>query len=397
MKKVTVLFFLFLCCGSSFAQHEPLDQKLITEEDLVAAAASFGQGNATNAVRYYKGILAGLVHIDQLLASYVIMDEADAPVCAFIENIVQTLSIIKQTKESLKLYKSEDWILHNKMEGKTLDWLNSVEGLMDDYMVKLAEPLSRADETWSEDEYKFYDKYLEAYDKFLAIDDDQIAFQYLFAEENDFTIEGEIVIGEDEVTEITPVITEEALEDKVEYEENALEFARGEAVDGEKYFEGILAAVVLVDADLRNSIVLDDTGAGLDEIMANIKSCLVNIETARASLALYTTKTWPLRSEFHDLTLKWLKSVEGLMTDYLTELAEPMSRPDSTWSQAELDFYETYIVAYDEYLKVDSDWVDYQYVFAAENGFEISGTIDVDSWNGSSETIKQDPDSQNEK
>ncbi len=178
------------------------------------------------------------------------------------------------------------------------------------------------------------------------------------------------------------------MEDKVEYEENALEFARGEAVDGEKYFEGILAAVVLVDADLRNSIVLDDTGAGLDEIMANIKSCLVNIETARASLALYTTKTWPLRSEFHDLTLKWLKSVEGLMTDYLTELAEPMSRPDSTWSQAELDFYETYIVAYDEYLKVDSDWVDYQYVFAAENGFEISGTIDVDSWNGSSETIK---------
>ncbi|MDG1913848.1 MAG: hypothetical protein P8I55_04560 [Crocinitomix sp.] len=172
MKKVTVLFFLFLCCGSSFAQHEPLDQKLITEEDLVAAAASFGQGNATNAVRYYKGILAGLVHIDQLLASYVIMDEADAPVCAFIENIVQTLSIIKQTKESLKLYKSEDWILHNEMEGKTLDWLNSVEGLMDDYMVKLAEPLSRADETWSEDEYKFYDKYLEAYDKFLAIDDD---------------------------------------------------------------------------------------------------------------------------------------------------------------------------------------------------------------------------------
>ena len=174
----------------------------------------------------------------------------------------------------------------------------------------------------------------------------------------------------------------------MEYEENALEFARGEAVDGEKYFEGILAAVVLVDADLRNSIVLDDTGAGLDEIMANITSCLVNIETARASLALYTTKTWPLRSEFHDLTLKWLKSVEGLMTDYLTELAEPMSRPDSTWSQAELDFYETYIVAYDEYLKVDSDWVDYQYVFAAENGFEISGTIDVDSWNGSSETIK---------
>ncbi len=57
-----------------------------------------------------------------------------------------------------------------------------------------------------------------------------------------------------------------------------------------------------------------------------------------------------------------------------------MSRADDTWTDEEYALYDAYADAYEnDYIDVDSRWVDFQYVYADANDFEISGTIDEES------------------
>lgn len=192
-----LLFILPLFIGlHSYGQSHPLDNNEETIKAYEAAARSFARGEANTALRYYKGILAEIIILDGYLQKFVILDERDAPFSEFDAAINTCLNNIKRVKKSLKLYKKETWGLRQEMEEKTLAWVNSVQGLIKDYLVKLAEPLSRADETWVDAEFELYEKYLAAYDKYLKVDEDWVAFQYEFAKANDFPLGGEIDANE---------------------------------------------------------------------------------------------------------------------------------------------------------------------------------------------------------
>jgi hypothetical protein len=156
-------------------------------------------------------------------------------------------------------------------------------------------------------------------------------------------------------------------------------FSEGGATDGEEYFSGVLAEVVEVDVKFREIKELDEIDATEEEITGVLDDAVQMIKDARAAMDLYTDKDWPKRAELHDLTLEWFSTVEALMNDYLYDLAEPMSRPDDTWTDEEIAFYEEYTVAYEGFYEVDSEWVEFQHEYAAANGFVLSGTIDEDA------------------
>lgn len=170
-----------------------------------------------------------------------------------------------------------------------------------------------------------------------------------------------------------------ALTDASDVQEAVKSFADGGATNGEEYFSGILAAVVDVDVKLREVMRMDEMDSPEDKINDVLDSTLAKIDAGRNAINVYKSESWPKRAEFHTLTMEWFATVENLVNDYLIDLAEPMSRADDTWSQEELDFYDEYLVAYEAYLEVDGRWVDFQYVYAAANGFTIEGTIDEEA------------------
>jgi len=162
-------------------------------------------------------------------------------------------------------------------------------------------------------------------------------------------------------------------------QEAAISFGDGGATTGLEYFNGLLSAVVAVDVKFNQIEKLDESDASLDQINAMIDSTLAKIDQGRAAINLYKDKSWPKRGEFHKLTEEWFNVIERITKDHLVVLAEPMSRPDDTWTDAEFDLYDEYAVAYDDYLEVDQRWVDFQEVYAAANNFEIGGTIDEEA------------------
>lgn len=156
-------------------------------------------------------------------------------------------------------------------------------------------------------------------------------------------------------------------------------FADGEAGTAQQYFSGLVAEVVKVDVKFREIEALDEIDASKDKFTAVCDSAVALIADAKKAMNLYSDKTWPKRAEFHDLTLEWFAAIEGMVNDYLYDLADPMSRPDETWTDEELDFYTEYTEAYEAYYDVDARWVDFQYEFAAANNFELGGTIDEEA------------------
>ncbi len=172
---------------------------------------------------------------------------------------------------------------------------------------------------------------------------------------------------------------DEALTESDDIEAAVASFSEGGARDGEEYFSGILAEVVEVDVKFREVEALDEIDASQEDIVRVLDTTIVMIADARKALDLYTGENWSKRAEFHELSLEWFASVETLINDYVYDLSEAMAKPDEEWTDEEIDLYNEYLVAYDDYLDVDSRWVDFQYVYAEANGFTISGTIDEEA------------------
>ncbi|NOQ74062.1 MAG: hypothetical protein GQ574_18795 [Crocinitomix sp.] len=188
------------------------------------------------------------------------------------------------------------------------------------------------------------------------------------------------------IAQTDAVVTDErsdstvAVEGELEKLKNdAATFAIGKAESGQAYFQGILAGLVLADVDLRRFDVLDEENASVDAFMENGNKCLMHIASLRASLKFYELAKWPLRAEFHKLTIAWLDCVEGMVNDHYFKLAEAFSKADDDMTDAEWDLYDTYYEAMETYYSVDNEWVDFQYKFAAANGFEIGYLIDEDA------------------
>ena len=191
--KYSLLLMCLMFIGHSLqGQINPLDVKLQHKSDYEAAAQSFSKGEAEDAQQYYLGILSEIVLIDGYLQQFVQLDKVDAPIAQFQQTIRSCESGIERTKKSLKLYKKNKWALREKMERRTLNWVNSVQSLIDRYIVDLDEPFSREDSTWVEADYSLYKKYVYAYEDYLDIDQQWVDFQYEFAKANNFSIKGEI-------------------------------------------------------------------------------------------------------------------------------------------------------------------------------------------------------------
>lgn len=159
----------------------------------------------------------------------------------------------------------------------------------------------------------------------------------------------------------------------------SLSFGDGGATTAQEYFSGLVAVVVGVDVKFNEVDELDEMDASEEQINATIDSTLARIAAGRAAINLYKDKSWAKRAEFHVLTEEWFSVIERITKDYLTPLAEPMSRADETWTEEETALYDEYAVAWDDYLEVDTRWVEFQETYARANGFEIGEGIDQDA------------------
>lgn len=182
--------------------------------------------------------------------------------------------------------------------------------------------------------------------------------------------------GGGETTDENPL--DNLMTDNDDYQASALSFSEGGAEDGEQYFFGVLAEVVEVDVKRKEIDKLDEMDAPLEQFNQTMDSCQFYIDQTRKALDLYKDKDWPERQKLHDLTVEWLDAVDMLLNDHLRKLADPMSRPDDTWTDAELDAYDAYVAAYETYTDIDGRWVEFQFVYADANNFQLSTTETID-------------------
>lgn len=161
----------------------------------------------------------------------------------------------------------------------------------------------------------------------------------------------------------------ETVEDEPEVD---LPFEQGGAKNAEDYFSGVVSHVKRVDAKLRYIRDLDDMDASVDSINTELDSILYLTEEDKKILKMYESKEWPKTADFQELTMNWYASVEMLVNDHFYKLAEPMSRPDKTWSPQDKELYYEYETAYfDDFFVTDKEWVAFQKEFAAANDISL--------------------------
>ncbi|NOQ72372.1 MAG: hypothetical protein GQ574_10250 [Crocinitomix sp.] len=177
--------------------------------------------------------------------------------------------------------------------------------------------------------------------------------------------------------DMSEILTDDAGTDEIH--DAAAGFAEGLSSTGQGYFSGLLAEVIEVDVKFKEVERMDDMDAEAEKIEETLDATLEKIDEARTAIDLYEDKTWPKRAEFHTLSVEWFDAVEDLVNDYLFDLTDQMSRPEEDWSDDEWTAYEDYLVALDSYYEVDQRWVEFQYVYAEANDFEIGGTIDEEA------------------
>lgn len=164
-----------------------------TQQDFIRYAKKLTNGEVTNAQMYFEGVLGYVIQIDAYYMRFATLDEEDAKLVEFTKNVNQVRSLIFDVRKAMALYKGVNYSKKKEFDSKTNKWLKSIESLVEKYMVKLIEPMSRPDATWTAKELKFHDKkYLPALNKYFDIDQDWVDFQQVFAIANGFEISGEV-------------------------------------------------------------------------------------------------------------------------------------------------------------------------------------------------------------
>ncbi len=368
----TLKLIVFLLVGFNLhAQEEAvLERSFETVEEFELALTSFENGEAVTAKQYFRGCLAGLILVENDLNLYQEMDDLNAPLADFTETTVRCLNRIKRTEDALKKYESQTWPLRVRLEVKTLNWMSEVKLLINTYLIELSEPLSRPEDTWNEENYAQYYLYRQAYDRYLLVDEAWIEFQYEFAEANDFQIEGVVQLN---LQEESPMTIEE-------YQKDAQLLSDGKVTAALDYFEGVLGYVMQIDAYFMKFGTLDEEDAAPATFHANVNQCRTLIFDLRRAMVLYTKMDWQKLKGFNAVTEKWLNSIDMILDKYVVKLIDSLGRPDKTWTQKELDFYnKKYIPAYDRHLKIDQEWVDFQTEFAEANDFTLGLAVDPET------------------
>ena len=182
---------LFLAsCGSN---DTALDEILEDKEDFDAAVNSFAEGNAKDGEEYFSGLLAEVIEVDVKYREVETLDEMDAPVEKINATLDSCLHIIKEAKVALNKYKNKDWPKRAEFHDLTLEWFAGIEGLVNDYLRPLAEPMSKPDEDWTDDEIELYEEMQDAYYDFLDVDERWVEFQHTYAAANGFQLGTETI------------------------------------------------------------------------------------------------------------------------------------------------------------------------------------------------------------
>ena len=156
-----------------------------------------------------------------------------------------------------------------------------------------------------------------------------------------------------------------------------IEFEKGESSIASNFFEGLVYLIVEVDVQYRRFEYLDSIQTStLKSFKKTYKSVLSNIKYARKIFKKHEDPKWKLQAKFMTLSYQWLDQIEFLTKTHIKPLIDKMIVPDSDWSDEDIKLWETYSLDYETYYTVDSDWVDFQYTFAAANQFKLGGTID---------------------
>ena len=191
---------VFTSCAGDTSNSEALDGTMAEPEEIDAAVVSFADGGATDGEEYFSGVLAEVVKVDVKLKEVKELDEMDATEEEITNVLDEAIQMMKDSRASLDLYKDENWPKKEELNDLTLEWFDVVEMLMNDYLYDLAEPMSRADDTWSQEDIDLYNEYAEAYNKFFDVDERWVAFQEVYAEANGFELSG-ATIDEDSMVQ----------------------------------------------------------------------------------------------------------------------------------------------------------------------------------------------------
>lgn len=168
-----------------------------------------------------------------------------------------------------------------------------------------------------------------------------------------------------------------AEEESTETEEQVdLPYEQGGAQTAESFYYGVLDDIVAVDNKLRYVQDLDLIDASADSINTELDSMNQFIAEGRQALDHYGNQDWVGLDSMINLSNMWLDGAEDIVNDYFIKLAEPMSRPDESWSDEEKAIYAEYETAIYDFYEIDEKWVLYQATFAKENGFQLNEEIE---------------------
>lgn len=196
MKKSFLLLPLGLAfmasCGNQ-PDNDALNQIMESQDDFQEATVSFEDGGATNGEEYFFGVQAEVVEIDLKLREVENLDEMDATVEEFNTHYDTMLVMVEDCKKAMDKYKGKGWPKQDELQALTIEWVDAVKGLVNDYLKKLAAPMSVPDDQWKDADFDLYDEYLLAYETYLEVDSRWVDFQYEFASANGFQLSDETI------------------------------------------------------------------------------------------------------------------------------------------------------------------------------------------------------------
>jgi len=179
-------------CGNS-VDNTALQTPMEDKEDFEEATVSFEDGGATNGEEYFFGVQAEVVEIDVMLREVDNFDEIDASEEEFNIHYDTMLVMIENCKKAMNLYDGKGWPMQQDLEDLTIEWLDAVAGLVNDYLYKLAKPMSVPDDKWKDADFDLYDEYLVALEAYYEVDNRWVDMQYTYAEANGFELSDETI------------------------------------------------------------------------------------------------------------------------------------------------------------------------------------------------------------
>lgn len=331
-------------------------------------SAAFREGRASHPEEYCFGLYSEIEEISTYI-SRIDQIRVELPSERRVNEVADSCILgIHICRADLSRNSLGEWPKSEFLVVLVRSWLDKVESMFTEKLKPVAKLLSRPVEQWNAAEIKLEEQWIRALEHFKDFDENLKDFMWEFAEANSF-----------EAYYIYDPLSE-TMEENTDFEIASESFRQGRASDGQEFYAGLLAEIILVDVAYRTMEELDADDAPAEEIHAMIDKCLEYIHASKMAIASYDENRWPKQKTFNLLSFAWLEGIAGMLENYAKPLAEAMAKPDDDWTDEEYAIYESWQAAYDVFLEVDNNWVMFQHEYAEANGFTLNEeTINVDA------------------